>query len=167
MKEGDGGDNLAVAWQYPGQTRTMIPAEFSRLSNPLKVGAVLETWSGIGGWSIADLVSGTNNFTNEPSMIKVLRSALEAPTNVDDNYGSRMKGWLVPPVSGDYIFGLTSDDEGEYWLSIDDDPVNKVKECYQPWASAPGWWDRYPEQKSRLIPLVAGQAYYFEVRLCV
>ena len=112
-------------------------------------------------------MSGTNNFTNEPSMIKVLRSALEAPTNVGDNYGSRLKGWLVPPITGEYVFWLTSDDEGEFWLSIDDDQVNKVKECHSPWASGPVGWDRYPEQKSRLIPLVAGQAYYFEVRLCV
>ena len=31
MKEGNGDDNLAIAWQYPGQPRVVIPAKFSRL----------------------------------------------------------------------------------------------------------------------------------------
>jgi hypothetical protein len=32
MKEGSGGgDNLAIAWQYPGKARDVIPAKFSRL----------------------------------------------------------------------------------------------------------------------------------------
>ena len=34
MKEGGGGDNLAIAWEYPGQTKEVIPARFSRVMNP-------------------------------------------------------------------------------------------------------------------------------------
>lgn len=37
MKEGDGNHNLAIAWQYPGQDRHVIPAEFSRVINPVPV----------------------------------------------------------------------------------------------------------------------------------
>jgi len=107
-------------------------------------------------------VSSTNNFTVAPSKTEVLNSILEAPSNVDDNYGSRMKGWLVPPVTGNYEFWITSDDEGEFWLSVNDDPANVVKTCFSPWASGPGWWDRVPDQKSSPIYLVAGQAVYYE-----
>ena len=32
MKEGQGDDNLAIAWEYPGQARVVIPAKFSRLA---------------------------------------------------------------------------------------------------------------------------------------
>jgi hypothetical protein len=32
MKEGGGEDHLAIAWQYPGQSRVVIPAKFSRLA---------------------------------------------------------------------------------------------------------------------------------------
>ena len=32
MKEGDTGDYLAIAWQYEGQPRMVIPAKFSRLA---------------------------------------------------------------------------------------------------------------------------------------
>jgi endoglucanase len=134
------------------------------VSNPLKIGAVLETWTGISGYNIEELVSSTNNFTVAPSKTEVLNSILEAPSNVDDNYGSHMKGWLVPPVTGNYEFWITSDDEGEFWLSVNDDPANVVKTCFSPWASGPGWWDRVPDQKSSPIYLVAGQAVYYEVR---
>ena len=33
MKEGREGDNLAIAWQYPGQSREVIPARFSLVEN--------------------------------------------------------------------------------------------------------------------------------------
>ena len=32
MKDGGFEDNLAIAWQYPGQPRVVIPAKFSRLA---------------------------------------------------------------------------------------------------------------------------------------
>ncbi len=37
MKEGVGLDNLAIAWQYPGQQRVVIPAKFSRLAPKTEV----------------------------------------------------------------------------------------------------------------------------------
>jgi hypothetical protein len=34
MKEAHGRDNLAVAWQYPGQALEVIPARYSRMTSP-------------------------------------------------------------------------------------------------------------------------------------
>ena len=173
MKEGGGNDNLAIAWSYTLQPRVVIPAKFSTTSLSFiwssdlpRYGAILDTWTGIGGTTIADLMSGTNNLADTPDKSERLVGSLEAPTNADDNYGSRMSGWLVPPVTGPYEFWIASDDQGEFWLSTDDDSANKVPICRCEWAS-PGWWDRTPEQRSSPIPLVAGQAYYYEVRFCV
>jgi hypothetical protein len=127
-------------------------------------GAMLDTWTDINGESIVDLMSGTDNLAKAPNKSERLGSLLEAEPFIGDNYGSRMWGWLVPPVTGNYTFWIASDDAGELWLSIDDDPANKVRACYAQWAV---WYERdwhvYPEQQSALIPLVAGQAYYFEV----
>jgi hypothetical protein len=169
MKEGVGGDNFAIAWKYPGKERGVISADFSRVVNPYQVvGANLDTWTGIGGTSIADLMSGTNNLSNAPQISDRLQGVLEAPTNANDNYGSRMSGWLVAPVTADYQFFIASDDNGEFWLSTDGDPDNKVLICRQPYSISPRWWDAYSEQKSELISLEAGQSYYYEVRLvCV
>ena len=166
MKEGGGNDSLAIAWQYPGQPRVVVPAEFSRVTNPSLAGAALDTWTGIGGTTIADLMSGTNNLVDTPDKSERLVGSLEAPTNVGDIYGSRMSGWLVPPVTGPFDFWIASDDHGEFWLSTDGNLANKVRRCSCTWAS-PGWWDRTPEQKSSPISLVAGQAYYYEVGFCV
>jgi len=172
MKEGGGGDNLAIAWEYPGQTREVIPAWRSKVENPLylKNGALLDTWTGLNsGITIADLKAGTNNLLSTPKKIDHLMDLLEGPTNVGDNYGSRMRGWLVPPVTGNFVFWIASDDNGEFWLSTSDSTANKALICRQPDSAGPRQWDKYTEQKSQPIRLVAGQAYYYEVRgsLCV
>ena len=109
-------------------------------------------------------MSGTNNLENPPSRTERLGSLLEAPTNTDDNYGSRMKGWLMPPVTGDYVFWIASDDTGELWLSSDDHPENKIRVCFAPGSTGVEEWNKFLEQQSILISLEAGEAYYFEVR---
>jgi hypothetical protein len=125
-------------------------------------GAILETWTGIVGFDVADLVTGTNNFADDPSRTERLGSLLEAPYTINEiDYGSRMKGWLILPVTGNYVFWIASDDAGEHWLSSDDNPDNKILRCYQLWATCE--WDKYTEQKSTSIALVADEAYYFEV----
>jgi xyloglucan-specific exo-beta-1,4-glucanase len=124
----------------------------------------LDTWTGLNsGNTIADLMSGTNNLSNTPNMSVRLVSLLEGPTNFANNYGSRMSGWLVPPVTGQYLFWIASDDNGEFWLSTSDNKTNNALICRQPMSARPRQWDTFPEQKSGLISLVAGQPYYYEV----
>jgi hypothetical protein len=131
-------------------------------------GATLETWTGISGTSIADLMSGTNNLANPSNRAERLGrlpgQRLEVPSSTDDNYGSRMKGWLMPPVTGDYVFWIASDDTGELWLSSDDHPENKIRVCFAPGSTGVEEWNKFLEQQSILISLEAGEAYYFEVR---
>jgi hypothetical protein len=131
----------------------------------IRCGATLDTWTDIGGYTITDLITRSNHFTNAPNISTRLTSLLEGPTNAGEDYGSRMKGWLMPPVTGDYLFWIASDDQGEFWLSTDSDPENMDRACYQLHYASPREWTKYPEQKSRPIPLVAGRAYYYEVRI--
>ena len=113
-------------------------------------------------------MSGTNNLASAPNSSTRLHDLLEGPTGIAEGYGSRMKGWLLPPLTGDYSFWIESDDNGELWLSTDSVPANKNRICYQPgYARYPRDWTWYPEQKSSSISLVAGRAYYYEVRGCV
>jgi hypothetical protein len=127
-------------------------------------GATLETWTDVDGASVPDLISATNNFAIAPDTTERLGNLLETESFVANNYGARMKGWLVPPVSGNYRFWISSDDNGEFRLSTNDDPANMIIRCFQPHASRPRDWFFNREQQSELISLVAGQAYYFEVR---
>jgi hypothetical protein len=77
-----------------------------------------------------------------------------------------MRGGLVPPVSGNYRFWISSVGSGDFWLSIDGDPANMAIKCFQPNSSSSRDWFYYREQQSELILLMAGQAYYFYVRAC-
>ena len=136
-------------------------------------GAILDTWSlyglyfeDISGVYFKDL-SVTNILANTPNKTDRLGSLLEAPTNKADYYASRMMGWLVPPVTGDYVFWIAADDMAELWLSTNDHPANRAILCFVTYHTEPRQWTAYPEQESEPIPLVAGQAYYFEVRECI
>ncbi|MCI4671618.1 MAG: T9SS type A sorting domain-containing protein [Bacteroidia bacterium] len=113
-------------------------------------------------------MSGTNLSTIDwdidiPSSVQAL-TEIETPTNVADNYGGRIRGYIFPPQTGTYNFWIASDDQGELFISIDDDPANKVSI-----ANVPGWtssrqWAKYPDDQQGSVSLVAGQRYYFEAR---
>jgi hypothetical protein len=168
MKEGCCLDNLAIAWEYPGQSLEVIPARYSSVgltcAMDVGCGATLDTWTGIIGTSITDLIGLTNHFIRDSNNSTRLSDLLEVPTNAGDNYGSRMKGWLKPPVTGDFNFSIAANESGEFWLSTDSDPENKVRVCFTPGPVSRYNFTAYPEQKSNPTPLVAGRAYYFEVR---
>ena len=168
MKEGLGNDNLAIAWEYPGQTLEVIPAKFSHVTLPCKAdpscGATLDTWTDISGTSISDLMVGTHNLTTVPNQSTRLTDLLEGSNNAGDSFGSRMKGLLIIPKSGDYSFWIAADDNAEFWLSTDSNSANKVRVCYTPGPVSRRNFTANSEQKSNPISLVAGQAYYYEVR---
>ena len=171
MKEGGGNDHLAIAWEYPDQPLEVIPAKFSRNDSPCAMnpycGAILDTWTNISGVGIGDLRGNTDELTSVPNQSTRLSNLLESPSNIDDNYGRIMKGWLLPPVTGNYSFWIASDDNGEFWLSTDSDPANLVLICFQPSATERRQWYKYPDQSSKPITLVAGETIYYEVRWSV
>ena len=115
-----------------------------------------EVWTGISGTTVASIPVGTT-----PNITDTLPN-FEAPEGWADNYGTRLRGYIKAPVTGNYIFWIASDDNSELWLSTNDNPVNKMKI-----ASVPDWtdsrqWDKFPSQKSVAIPLQANQSYYVE-----
>ncbi|HEX8515981.1 MAG TPA: metallophosphoesterase [Bacteroidia bacterium] len=115
-----------------------------------------EVWNGVSGTSITAIP-----FSSPPSSTGTLTS-FQCPENIADNYGQRVRGFLCPPVTGNYIFWIASDDNSELWLSTNDQPGNKQKI-----ASVSGWtfpreWTKYPSQQSVTKYLVAGQKYYIE-----
>jgi len=131
----------------------------------LNVGAgsvVRLVYTNISGTAVSALTSSTN-FPASPGGSERLSNYLEGSSNIGDNYGSWIRGFIEAPQTGNYTFWIASDDDSELWLSTDADPANKVKI-----ASVSGWtgsrqWDKYASQKSGLIALQAGKKYYFEV----
>ena len=65
-----------------------------------------EWWTGIGGNKLIDLTSNPN-YPDNPGGSELL-PAFEAPVNWAEDYGTRMRGYLHAPVSGEYVFWIAS-----------------------------------------------------------
>src|SRR5690606_30659185 len=64
----------------------------------------LERWNQISGTSLSNLRTN-KNFPNKPDAVTFL-SNFQSENNGDDNYGSRVTGYLHPPQTGSYVFTL-------------------------------------------------------------
>jgi len=143
-----------------------MPADLqvSFVFSPLGSGRILlEYWTGIGGNSVSDL-TGQPDYPDSPDG-RDYPAIFELPAgelDLGDNYGTRMRGYLHPPVTGNYVFWIASDNAGQLLLSTDESPENAVQI-----ASVSGWtrsreWDKYGTQQSVEVPLQAGVRYYVE-----
>ncbi|HYD42153.1 MAG TPA: cellulase family glycosylhydrolase [Anaeromyxobacter sp.] len=120
-----------------------------------------EYWNNVTGTTVASLTSAAG-YPSAPTGSSQL-TALEGPTNIGDNYGTRVRGYIHPPISGAYTFWLASDDGGELWLGTSDSPGTATRIAYVDGWTDPRQWAKYPTQKSASINLTAGQKYYVEV----
>ncbi len=121
-----------------------------------------EYWTGLNsGGAVTDLTSNPN-FPNNPSGSNYITS-FEAPVSFGDYYGTRIRGYIVPPVSGGYTFWIASDDSSELWLSTDENPNNKVKIAYVSGYTGSREWTKFTTQYNAVpIQLEAGRRYYIE-----
>lgn len=121
-------------------------------------GSILrEYWANVTGSGVSSIpVNTAPTSTSFPTIF-------EGPSNIGENYGTRIRGYICAPTTGNYTFWIASDNNSELWLSTNDNPANKQKI-----ASVTGWtgsreWTKYPSQQSAPIYLVAGGKYYVEV----
>lgn len=145
---------------YTLQTSVGNIKTFTATINVSLNGARLETWRNIDGTSV-DLLRADPDFPDSPDEIDLL-DKFEAPTGRGSDFGARMRAVLVPAVTGEYVFWIASDDDGELWFSPNTDP-----HAAQLIASVDGWtdsqeWDKYASQRSITQTLVAGERYYIE-----
>jgi hypothetical protein len=120
-----------------------------------------EVWKNIGGGNVEELTS-TAGFKEDRPDERGMLTSFEAPQDIGDSYGTRIRGYVHPPLSGAYVFWIAADDAGELWLSTDEDPVHKVKIAFLTSYASPREYGKFPEQKSRPIDLKAGRRYYIE-----
>ena len=121
-----------------------------------------EYWTGVPGNTIASIPVATLNATpNGTGTLTTLEAATTA--SLGDNYVQRVRGYLVAPVTGNYTFWIAGDDQCEFWLSTDEEPVSKVRRAWVNGTTGVREWTREANQKSALIALKAGRRYFFEV----
>ena len=120
-------------------------------------------WTGLSGWTLDPVSQAAASGTPAPAVTDELAAVETAQTNPDaDQYGQWLRGWIIAPQTGDYTFWIAADDLAEFWLSTDEEPLNR-----QRIASVPEWtsfrqFTKHAEQKSAPVALTAGHSYYFE-----
>ncbi len=82
-------------------------------SNNLVHGLNYERFDNLTGTSVSDLTTNAD-FTSADSHSYI--EDFEIPENIGDEYGARVRGYIVPPISGEYEFWVSSDDESEVYL---------------------------------------------------
>ena len=153
QKEGAGGDHLAVAWQGPGFGRTLITANYLLYPDTYRTALKREVWAGN-----STLAPPATPPTSTGTIF-----SFKGPSEVAENFSERVSGYLIPPVTGDYSFWLSCDDDGELFLSSDEDPANAVSVATVTGYTDPEQWEKFPSQHSATVRLVAGLRYYIEV----
>ena len=120
-----------------------------------------EKWTSLSGGKIANLTDSVR-FPLQPSE-RLLLDTVEIPQNHGDNYGFRIRGYLLPPLTGDYLFWIAGDDETSFWLSPTESPFDRIRTAWSETNTGFRAYDARPSQRSAPVRLEAGQRYYFEV----
>lgn len=124
-------------------------------------GLLRQVWNNIGGTTVADLLNAPN-YPNNPSSSGVITSA-QGPTNAANNYGARIRGYIVPPATGNYTFTLTSDDASTAYLSLNAEARHRQLICSVPGSTLATEFDKYVTQVSAPVTLEAGRYYFLEI----
>jgi hypothetical protein len=145
----------------------VVSGMVSNANGQLGKGNILyEYWFDISSTAVSALTSNPR-YPDNPDEGE-WQQRFEGHVDWRDNYGTRARGYLYPPATGDYTFWIAGDDECQLWLSTNDDPANVVRI-----ANVSGWTPARdftntgggaggPEQKSKPVSLQAGRKYYIE-----
>jgi hypothetical protein len=125
-------------------------------------GGVMRTYfEGIGGSTVNNLTTNLR-FPNRPDS-EVLLEDFDGRDH-GDSFGSTLRGYVIPPVTGSYRFWIAANESAQLRLSTSASPssastIASVSEAMDPYA-----WPDSGSQRSSPVTLIAGQAYYIEAR---
>lgn len=131
--------------------------EVAALAGAPQSGLLAEFWDNAPVSSLDDL--RTQGITRKRSPDAVQRIAhFETPTNRADRYVTRITGFLTPRETGEYLFYVASDDNGEFWLSPDES-LERTTLCVKNTAATGRYtWDK-ETRKSEPVRLEKGRRY--------
>ncbi|HOW71825.1 MAG TPA: PA14 domain-containing protein [Phycisphaerae bacterium] len=120
----------------------------------------VEYFEGVPGAKLDDL-TGSPKFKQAPDQ-KESRDLFESRPNRGDNYGTRVRGFICPPLGGAYTFRINSDDDSMLSLSPDRDHSRKKTIARVDGFTPYHQWEVMPSQRSAPVRLEAGRSYYIE-----
>ena len=116
-------------------------------------------------------VTGATNATLEDEAIFAkapsesdTATTFEGRSNHGSNFIQRLRGVIVPPETGPYVFQITSDDGSILWISPEDQPAARTKLAFVEGYASRSDWDGQPGQTSEPVLLEAGKRYVLEAR---
>jgi hypothetical protein len=147
--------------QVPAGEYTVAAVNYELNAQPLTGSILREYWTNLIGDYYVMILKSNPNFPDHPSGRDYL-DKFEAPNHWAQDYGARFRGYLHPPLTGDYTFWVAAGDGAELYLSPDETPQNKRQIGYAD-STSPHQWTNDRSQQSSAITLVAGKKYYIEV----
>ena len=121
-----------------------------------------EVWNNVTGSKMENLTERPQ-FHGGADSVTLIDGAV-APSNVANNFGSRLRGYVIAPVAGDYTFWESGDDAVDFYFSEDDNKFNVERIAWHSGWTNPQQWDKFESQKSQVFRLQAGQKCYVELR---
>ena len=112
-----------------------------------------------GGSNVSDIVIPSPTVIPSHDTI----STVDDDTEYANNTGERLRGYIVPPRTGNYYFWIAANNASELWISNDSEYVNRVRRASLTANSGKKVWNTSSTQQTAWLSLVAGQKYYFEV----
>ncbi len=158
--EQTGSASVKLEWSSASRAREVIPTSRLFPARVDKAGGSLlrEHWSGISGALISSLTANTN-YPNKPGGREFITSFECLAQDWADSFGTRVTGFIVPPVTGDYTFAVSGDDVVELYLSTDATSTNKSLAASVASATAFRAWGTSSTARN----LIQGQRYYVEL----
>ncbi|HEX7262022.1 MAG TPA: cadherin domain-containing protein, partial [Luteolibacter sp.] len=159
--------NLTIRATDHGTPALWVEGQFSvtvvNIAAGYQPGNIVRTYfEGLPWAAVYDLTSSPK-FPNMPDSQEVL-SAFDGGAHGDE-YGSQIRGYVIPPVSGTYQFWIASDDSSELRInSTGTDPAGASVIASVNGATARYAWTVAPSQQSVTFNLTEGQPYYIEAR---
>jgi hypothetical protein len=139
-----------------GPDHFAVAAADFELSELPSTGTILrEYWTNVPGKFSTVYLTSSTNYPSRPDGRDFL-SSFETDNQQVTNYGARIRGYLLPPATGNYTFQITAADGGELYVSSDDNPDHRQEIAH---AEGPNG----PTGKSTPLGLKAGRKYYIEV----
>jgi hypothetical protein len=129
----------------------------------------IETWSPMSHYSTHSLLADSGFYGTPESISTLFESTTGQQPSV--YYATRIRGYIIAPTTGEYRFWISGRNGVELSLSEDQSKYRKrrIAEINPDLGDGHGipfeninLWDQSAGQMSQPIPLVQGQAYYFE-----
>ncbi len=106
-------------------------------------------------------ITWESGLSAQPDGVEYLAN-FEAPPHKGDYFGERIRGYLHPPKTGDYIFWIAGNDWCQFRLSRDDQPAKRVSLAFAQSTNAREWTKDERQQQTSAITLYAGRKYYID-----